>query len=140
MPGLSGLFISHSTIVGNQADQGGGIYSEDTSDITMRDTILWGNSAPAGPDCICENCNLRSDDYNLIGDGTDCTITGTVANNLPIGTDPNLGPLQDNGGPTLTTVPDATPAILQVGTDCPKTDQTGKPRTDPCTVGAVELE
>ena len=54
--------------------------------------------------------------------------------------DADLGPLQDNGGPTMTTAPGADPAVFQVGTDCPKTDQTGKPRADPCTVGAVELE
>jgi hypothetical protein len=52
--------------------------------------------------------------------------------------DPQMGPLQDNGGPTLTTLPGAS-SVVQVGTGCPATDQTGKARQSPCTIGAVEL-
>jgi hypothetical protein len=52
--------------------------------------------------------------------------------------DPMLGPAQDNGGSTLTMVPGAAPSIVQVGAGCPATDQTGKTRASPCTLGAVE--
>jgi hypothetical protein len=48
-----------------------------------------------------------------------------------------MGPLTDNGGPTLTLLPGA--AGLPTGTGCPPIDQRGEPRTDPCTLGAVEL-
>ena len=40
--------------------------------------------------------------YSAIGDTTGFTLTG--ANNI-LNTDPMLGPLQDNGGPTLTMAP-----------------------------------
>jgi hypothetical protein len=52
--------------------------------------------------------------------------------------DPMLGPLQDNGGPTATFAPGAAASVVQIGTACPGTDQTGKPRASPCTIGAVE--
>jgi hypothetical protein len=34
--------------------------------------------------------------------------------------------------------PGAAPAVLQVGSGCPATDQTGKARGEPCTLGALE--
>ena len=45
--------------------------------------------------------SLVSQDYNLIQDISGCTITGTTTHNI-YGQDPKLGPLADNGGPTLT--------------------------------------
>jgi len=52
--------------------------------------------------------------------------------------DPMLGALTNNGGPTLTMAPSAAAAVIQVGTGCPATDQTGKARANPCTIGALE--
>jgi hypothetical protein len=54
--------------------------------------------------------------------------------------DSQLGPLADNGGPTLTISPaPSSPALVPRG-GCPEADQRGLPR-DPgaCTAGAVEL-
>ena len=50
-----------------------------------------------------------------------------------------LGPLQDNGGPTETCMPDTTSPALGRGSDCPETDQRGEPRAQNCTSGAVEV-
>jgi hypothetical protein len=44
---------------------------------------------------------LISQGYNLIQNTNDCTITNDQTGNI-YGTDPLLGPLQDNGGPTWT--------------------------------------
>jgi predicted outer membrane repeat protein len=52
--------------------------------------------------------------------------------------DPQMGPLQDNGGPTLTQATGAAASVVQIGTNCPAIDQTGKTRASPCTIGAVE--
>lgn len=50
-----------------------------------------------------------------------------------------LGPLQDNGGPTLTVEP-AAAMVIGAGQDCPATDQRGEPRpSSGCTAGAVEV-
>lgn len=52
--------------------------------------------------------------------------------------DPRLGALQSNGGATLTMAPGAAASVVQIGTGCPATDQTGKRRASPCTIGALE--
>jgi hypothetical protein len=53
---------------------------------------------------------------------------------------PNLGPLQDNGGPTLTMEPlPGSPALgTAVAGLCPATDQRGVPRTATCDLGAYQ--
>jgi hypothetical protein len=53
--------------------------------------------------------------------------------------DAMLGPLANHGGPTDTVVPGAAASIIQTGTNCPSTDQTGKTRANPCTLGAFEV-
>jgi hypothetical protein len=42
-------------------------------------------------------------------------MSGTSANNLPIGADLQLGPLANNGGPTLTMLPAATSPLINAG-------------------------
>jgi predicted outer membrane repeat protein len=52
--------------------------------------------------------------------------------------DAKLGPLGNHGGTTSTLVPAAAASVIQIGTACPATDQTGRARATPCTLGAVE--
>jgi hypothetical protein len=54
--------------------------------------------------------------------------------------DPMLDELGDHGGPTLTIAPRANSPALAQGTNCPATDQRGKPRKNPCTLGAYESD
>jgi hypothetical protein len=56
--------------------------------------------------------------------------------------DAKLGPLGNNGGPTMTLVPGSGSPALGLGKGCPATDQRGQPRKNPnaCTAGAVEVE
>jgi hypothetical protein len=49
-----------------------------------------------------------------------------------------LAAVADNGAPTLTMLPVAVATAVQVGTGCPASDQTGKPRATRCSLGAVE--
>ena len=69
---------------------------------------------------------------------------GTPASGDQLNTDPLLGPLADNGGPTLTqALQPASPAVDAAnGADCPATDQRGvaRPQGAGCDVGAFELE
>ncbi len=51
----------------------------------------------------------------------------------------HLGPLQDNGGPTETCMPEATSPAAGHGSDCPDRDQRGEQRSQRCTSGAVEI-
>lgn len=106
--------IANSTIAGNTAvsisgsGQGGGIYSASGGTVKSKSTVIALNTSGTGdfgggPDIFGE---LTSQDFNLIGNNSNATITpaqpadqiGTAGS--PI--DPLLGPLQDNGGPTFT--------------------------------------
>jgi hypothetical protein len=81
--------------------------------------------------------DLQWPQTKVVGGGADseCVSGITFA-------DPELGSLPsaltDNGGPTHTMRPGAAPSVVQVGSGCPETDQTGKPRGNPCTLGALE--
>jgi hypothetical protein len=138
--------LSNVTITGNTAGTGGGLHKELGALISLRNTIIAGNSAADGPDCFN---TLTSQDYNLIGDTTDCNLTGPTANTLT-GRDPMLGPLQDNGGWTEThallagspAIGAGNPAIPgSVGFPCETTDQrgVGRPQGLVCDIGAFEL-
>lgn len=52
--------------------------------------------------------------------------------------DPMIGALADHGGNTRTSSPGAAATVVQVGTNCPSTDQTGRTRATPRTIGALE--
>ena len=92
---LSTLTLNNSTISGNAATDGGGIIN-DSGAVTIGNTIL--ETGISGQNIINFG-NLTSNGYNLSDDdgGGYLTATGDQIN-----TDPMLGPLQDNGGPTFT--------------------------------------
>src|SRR5262249_44885501 len=105
------LTVSNSTITGNVAredrgllgvtGQGGGIYKAGGT-VNLRNTILAGNTnASSGAGAVGADLwgRLASSGYNLIGDATGGS--GYAPTDL-LDADPLLGPLQDNGGPTLT--------------------------------------
>jgi len=66
--------------------------------VNFKNSILGGNTAPTGSDCIG---TLNSEDYNLIQNLNDCVISGITTHNIT-GQNSLLGPLKDNGGPTFT--------------------------------------
>ncbi len=90
--------------------------------VTLRNTILSGNT---NTDCINGGI-LSSSGYNLDSDNT-CGLAS--AGDMP-NTNPMLGPLQDNGGPTFTHALLAGSPAIDTGsnTACPATDQTGSQR------------
>jgi hypothetical protein len=77
--------------------------------------------------------NISSDD------SCDLSVYGDLQN-----TDPRLGPLQDNGGPTLTHVLLRGSPAIDSGDDilCPEIDQRGIPRPQwhGCDIGAFEYD
>ena len=89
--------------------------------------------------------------YNLIQDATSCEIVGSFVGVIT-GTAPLLGPLQDNGGDTLTRALLAGSPALNAGNNasCEAVDQRGIVRPQPrhdfngqrarCDIGAFELE
>ncbi len=169
---LSGtLTIENATIGGNEADTGGGIYTADT--VSILNSTLHINKAFAGgalwrfsaspvtsknsifsfslfPDTIDPqlNCDgshpLLSEGNNLSSDNS-CNLN--LASDLPA-TDPLLGPIADNGGPTLTNLPLSGSPAIDAGSNvgCPTSDQRGASRPldggsgfTTCDIGAVEV-
>ena len=132
--------LTNVTITDNTASSSGGGLRQRTGGgtITFLNTIVANNSAPADVDCNGSAANLISNGYNISSDAScDFTNTGDQEN-----TDPLLGPLQDNGGPTFThELLTGSPAIdTGTNTGCPATDQRGttRPIGGTCDIGAYE--
>ena len=121
------------------------------SSVEVRSTIISGND---GAD-VYNAGEITSGGYNLVGSVTEAdTATGgfdATADRVGI-LDPELGPLADNGGPTLTNLPlTGSPAIDRGNSFGATADQRGTPRPkdyafydnaqggDGSDVGAVEL-
>jgi hypothetical protein len=107
---------------------------------TLADNVIEGNGGAFA--CAIEGggaATITSGGHNVISDGS-CNPVATDLSN----TDALLGPLADNGGPTLTHALQAgSPAIDAANAAiCPATDQRGiaRPQGAGCDVGAYEAE
>ena len=142
--------VRNSTVTGNTSlnGRGGGINFA-YSTFTLQSTIVAGNTDTTGTaeDIARRNGATVNASNNLfstdpVGDGT---INGTNTANL-VDTDPLLGPLQNNGGPTATRLPAANSPALNVGSNAGglTTDQRGAgfARTfgSGTDIGAVEVQ
>ena len=136
------MTLTSSTISGNRADGGGGIQVVDrgsgiVAKATLKNTIV-ANNTPA--DCGNTAGGIASLGHNIFGD-ISCPPLGTGDMS---GTNPLLGPLANNGGPTqthalLTGSPaiDAVPPADLTVTD----DQRGisRPQGSAGDIGSVEI-
>ena len=155
------LTVTNSTFSGNSAActgqschyYSGGIFDDtvnsstyETGTLILTNTIL-ANST--GGDCYTES-GLASEKNNLIDDtGTyACDLTNGVNGDI-IGSDPNLGPLADNGGPTQTMALQTGSVAIDAGDDAicaadpvNNLDQRGvtRPQGTHCDIGAFEVE
>lgn len=127
------IAVSNSTIVNNDAFAYSGIYNNAAGTTTVGNSIMAYN---ANGNC---GSNVTSLGHNLDSDGS-CNLTapGDLSS-----VDPLLGPLQDNGGPTMTHAPLPDSPVINAtnNTPCPDVDQRGVPRPQgvTCDIGAVEL-
>ena len=144
----SDLALTNLTLSGNTAFSGGGIFNQTTTGVaTLQASILAGNSA--GNCFNAAGSTLVSNGRNVADDNTCPSGPGDLPS-----TNPQLGPLADNGGPTLG-APGATsqtltmallsgsPAVDRVPASLcppPSTDQRGVPRPQgaACDSGAFE--
>jgi len=168
-PCASLVNLYNVTISNNQADadsngsgDGGGVFNGNNgiNTVQLQDSLIAGNWATQlffhniyilrANDC---NGPLTSLDYDLIGTTSDCTFTKSPDDQLNVAAD--IGPLQANGGPTLTqALLPGSPAIdAGAPSGCPDqnslllaTDQRGARRTangagtTRCDIGAFELQ
>src|SRR5207248_9403932 len=78
--------------------------------------------------------SFKSQSYDLLGITNGCTgfsnaVNGDLAGSSATPLDPKIGPLQNNGGPTLTiALLPTSPAIDQGSVSGLTTDQRGRPR------------
>jgi CSLREA domain-containing protein len=144
------LRLANVTISSNSAgeNRGGGVVTFSTGTTEVKNSLIAANNAVnGGPDCCGA---LTSGGFNLIGDDSDCDLTGDMEG-LITGRVPLLGPLQDNGGPTATQALLAGSPAIDAGNPAGCTtpdgvvlsrDQHGAPRVSAgdsrCDIGAYE--
>jgi predicted outer membrane repeat protein len=160
------ITVTNSTLSNNSAESyGGAIATASSGFIHMLNSTLSGNAAWSiytyvgivelnnsiiAYSPLVQNCNYGVDLISLgynISDDDSCNLNapGDLVN-----TDPLLGPLQDNGGPTWTRALLENSPAIDTGDDsrCPNDDQRGVPRPSDgdgdgsavCDRGAFELE
>ena len=143
--------IVQSTLSMNTAHEGGGIFLTRVP-ITVSHTIIANNTAVTGTDIFIYDINkVGAGNYNLIGSNE------TIESYFPVGLpnadnnyvgssdvplDPQLGPLADNGGSSLTHLPLAGSPAINAGPTVSRftTDQRGFARIydNNVDLGAVE--
>jgi CSLREA domain-containing protein len=142
----TGTIFNNVTITANTASLGGGIASGGP---TLSNTLIAGNN---GGNCFDFIGSSLGHNFVAIGEEEfDCFLDGAGAGDITADIDPGLGPLADNGGPTMThALVDGSPAIN--GGDasapgsgdgaCEATDQRGvaRPRQGRCDIGAFESD
>jgi hypothetical protein len=133
--------MKNGTVSGNI---GQGISNLET--LNLGNSIL-ANSYGGYEDCINLGGTINDLGHNLVEDDT----VGEYTCGFPSGGDPNLGPLQDNGGPTLAHALLLGSPAIDAGS-CPDfpADQRGFPRPvdistisnadDGCDIGAFEVQ
>jgi hypothetical protein len=161
------MFIVNSTISGNTAGDNGGAGIFNRAPVNVTNVTITGNTASGGGDGInndndaqVKNTIIAGNGDNNCGGSMPVTSLGhnleeaDTCNLTSLGdqpdTEPALGVLADNGGPTLThALLRASPAIDATGNaDCPLNDQRGVARPQDgdddgsavCDIGAFELE
>jgi hypothetical protein len=134
------LTMTNSTLSGNSAVRlGGGIFNEGGT-LKIGNTIL--NAGSSGGNVYNAGAGaVASLGYNLSSDNGGGYLTATGDR---INTDPRLGPLQDNGGPTFTHLPASDSPAIDGGDPALGMDQRGpgfqrvvNGRVD---IGAVEAQ
>lgn len=137
--GKASATLTHVTLSGNTAngaDTGGNIFNDEAS-LTLQNSIV--ADADADGNCFFSGGFVTSSGNNL-DDGTTCGFAhaGDMVN-----TDPLLGPLQDNGGSTLTHALLLGSPAIDMGSSafCPSVDQRGVTRiSNSCDIGAYEFD
>jgi hypothetical protein len=137
------LTLGNNTFSHNSATQGGGIYNGNLGSIGISNTILDGGAA--GENIFNQGGTINSAGYNLSSDDGGGYLSGPGDQ---INTDPLLGPLQNNGGPTSTyALLPGSPAIDAgdpIFTPPPWYDQRGpdfyRLRNDRIDIGSFEVQ
>jgi len=137
--------IAHNSASGDDFGVGGGINGDGFEPTRTDSSIIALNTASTGgPDYFSGSGVLLSTGYNIIGNNADAVINSQPTDQIGTPTapiDPLLGPLADNGGPTLThALQPGSPAINRGDPAAPPQDQRGYSRLGVPDVGAFEFD
>ncbi|MEM7530698.1 MAG: FG-GAP-like repeat-containing protein [Chloroflexota bacterium] len=128
------LTLKNTTISDNKSLQpnAGGLYNRGTAH--LYNTIIANHPSSAGGDCLHGSGGTFGTVQKVLIEDGSCSQTYTG--------DPNLGPLQDNGGNIFTMLPGAGSTAIDNGNNanCLSVDQRGvaRPVNGTCDIGAVE--
>jgi hypothetical protein len=131
---MNAVTVAHNKAIA----PGGGIFTEDTAEFTVKNSIIALNSASGGPDCkgsvISRGQNILSSDNSTC---PGFTSPGDFLSVTP--SQLKLGTLHKNGGPTKTDLLGKhSKAINRAGSDAPSRDQRGVKRGKHPDIGAYE--
>ena len=143
VPETGAVALDSVTVAGNTGDVGDGIFLYDDGNaeleqMTLRNTIVADN----GTEDIATEAGGTSIfhlDYSLIENPGTATRDEVTAGSNITATDPQLGPLADNGGPTQTHLPAESSPAIDKGNTPLTTDQRGlaRPFDDPDVANAT---
>jgi hypothetical protein len=122
--------IANVTIAGNMATgpSGGGGFLGSVHP-SVRNSLVAGNTATTGPDC---GGGMTSAGYNLVGNGAGCSFSVVTGDQVGTGAspiDPLLAALADNGGPTQTRALQTGSPAVDAGNPTGCTDLSNDPLT-----------
>ena len=116
---LTNLTITNNRTVPEYSGAGGGVYT-------------YGLTSPSAPSAVAANTiisgNFAGTDALALVDDLAGTLTASSSHNL-IGGNARLGPLADNGGPTLTCAPQYGSPVVDAGSNAQAVDENGNPLT-----------
>ncbi|HLF25435.1 MAG TPA: choice-of-anchor Q domain-containing protein [Anaerolineae bacterium] len=149
------VHVQSVTVSGNTAtsNQGGGVYNSGLLELYFTTIVSNTNGAfnvgnantrfrstvlhnPGSLNCDGDGSGQISNDAGNHVTDSSCGPQFTV-----VGSDPKLGPLQNDGtGATYYHLPQAGSPLINTGySNCPERDQRGASRPDACDIGAVEF-
>jgi fibronectin type 3 domain-containing protein len=141
----TGGTLLNVTFLGNQATGGSGYFGAAIAGgtvLSISNTLFSGNTTDDCYSPMACSVGAASTGHNDLQWPATHAICATADKACVVGTvfsNPELGALQNNGGPTQTAAPLPGSPAVGIGVDCPATDQRGVTRpTTGCTAGAVE--
>ncbi|MGJ8663719.1 MAG: choice-of-anchor Q domain-containing protein, partial [Marinicella sp.] len=131
--GMLGSINNTFAANGNATTQGGNLYTDNGS-VILFNTLM--ADASSGDDCFINLGNSNQTVISSLIESGNCDATLTD--------DPQLRALADNGGHTLTMLPELTSPVIDAGSEllCPAVDQLGvnRPQFGACDIGAIETQ
>ena len=140
----NGGTLQNVTFLGNQASGGSGYFGAAIAggtSLSITNTLFSENTTKDcnSPMACAAGASTGTNNLQWPATHAICATADTACSTGTVFSNPQLGVLQNNGGPTETAAPLAGSPALGIGQNCPATDQRGVARpSSGCTAGAVE--